>query len=39
MQSGRGLYAVCTERGFDEEGYGFGANTNAKLTEASGSKR
>lgn len=39
MQSGRGLYAVCTERRLDEEGYGFGANTNAKLTEASGSKR
>jgi hypothetical protein len=39
MQSGRGLYAGCRCRGFDEEGYGFGANTNAKLTEASGSKR
>lgn len=39
MQSGGGLYAVCTERGFDEDGYEFGANTNAKLTEASGSKR
>ncbi len=39
MQSGRGLYAGCTTRGFDEKGYGFGANTNAKLTDASGSKR
>lgn len=39
MQSGRGLYAGCTARSSDEEGYGFGANTNAKLTDASGSKR
>jgi len=39
MQRGSGLYAVCTELGFDEKGYGFGANTSAKLTEASGSKR
>jgi len=39
MQSGRGLYAVCTEPAFDEDGYGLDANTSAKLTAASGSKR
>lgn len=39
MPSGRGLYAVCMAPGFEQKRYEFGANTNAKLTAASGSKR
>jgi hypothetical protein len=39
MQSGRRLYAGCMDPEFGENGYAFGANTSAKLTDGSGSKR